>query len=184
MGRLLTYTGSIDLACPRAVDICIEDIAHHLSIEGRFGGASRVHYPVAQHCVYVSHLVPLELAFPALMHDAPEAYVKDLPRPLKELVRRSYGPVEARFWAAICAQYGMALDLAPEIIVADERMLATELRDLMRPCEERDELIAALPAPMVGSVAPVTPFVAEQLFLDRFYELRGSHRAHLWNVLG
>lgn len=184
MARTLTYTGSIDLACPRAVDVNIEDIAHHLSIESRFGGASRVHYPVAQHCVLASYLVPPEDAFPTLMHDSPEYVVKDLPRPLKGLVRRCYAPIEAAVWAAICAQFGLEPELPDATIEADELMLATELRDLLRASEERDELIAGLPEPMVGTIDPIAPKAAEEAFLARFYQLRGEHRAHAWNVLG
>lgn len=183
MGRFLTFTHSIDLACPRASDVRIEDIAHHLSIEPRFGGASRVHYPVAQHAVLTSYLVPPEHAYQALHHDDPEYAVKDLPRPLKELVRRCYGPIEAAHWAAICCALHIDLELHAKVIEADELMLATELRDLIRPCEERDELLAELPEPMAGEIVPVSSRDAEELFLMRHRELEREHRARFWDCL-
>jgi uncharacterized protein len=64
------------------------DIARALANQCRFGGHSRVFYSVAQHCVIVSHVVEerggdIEDAFAALMHDAGEAYLGDMPHPLK-----------------------------------------------------------------------------------------------------
>ena len=77
----LTYTGRqfwpLD---PRPEDICIRDIAHHLSLCCRFNGACRVHYSVAQHSVMVANILPAPLRFWGLMHDATEAYVGDMVR--------------------------------------------------------------------------------------------------------
>ena len=64
------------------------DIARALANQCRFGGHSRVFYSVAQHSVIVSELVEqrggdAEDVFAALMHDATEAYLGDMPHPLK-----------------------------------------------------------------------------------------------------
>jgi 5'-deoxynucleotidase YfbR-like HD superfamily hydrolase len=184
MSVMFTFTGQIDLARPRASDVCIEDIAHALAAENRFNGATKRPYSVAQHSWYVSHLVPREDALSGLLHDATEAYVKDLHRPLKLIVQRSYAPIEAAVWCAIAKQFRLELDLPTSVKHADEVVLATEIRDLIRPSDLRDETLAALPCPMAGEIVAVDPMTAEELFLERFYELRGAHRLHQWNVLG
>lgn len=184
MSRAFTWTGSIDLACPSAEDVCIEDIAHALSCECRFNGATRAFYSVAQHSVFVSHSVPREDALAGLLHDAAEAYCKDIHRPLKRLIERVYSPIEARLWCAIAKQFGLEIDLPASVKQADDRVLATEVRDLIAPSELREETLAALPCPMPGEITPVMPHFAERVFLARFRELRGEHRAHRWNVIG
>jgi hypothetical protein len=79
-----TYTGKrIDPMRLDPDDICIEDIAHHLSLLNRFTGATDEAYSVAQHCLVVSAYAPPVLKLPALLHDAPEAYMGDLTHPLK-----------------------------------------------------------------------------------------------------
>lgn len=74
------------------------DIARALANQCRFGGHSRVFYSVAQHCVIVSRVVEerggdVEDVFAALMHDAGEAYLGDMPHPLNA---RRYAELEAR----------------------------------------------------------------------------------------
>lgn len=156
-----TYTGRawypID---PRPEDICIEDIAHHLAAENRFNGASRYPYSVAQHSVYVSQLVPPEFALWGLLHDAAEAYYKDIPRPLKHSAPMDgYRRLEKRGQAMIYDHFGL-LGPEPECVkVADIRIL----------CHERPALMAAPPMPWRTMAAPgdvlpfkIAPWSAEQ----------------------
>lgn len=85
---LPTYTGKVvDLANPTEDMICIEDIAHHLSIENRYNGATKFMYSVGYHSLLVCQFAPEEYKLEALLHDAAEAYCKDLPSPLKQLIR-------------------------------------------------------------------------------------------------
>lgn len=81
---MATYTGQrfwpLD---PRASEMRIVDVAHHLAMMPRFGGAVKDHYSVAEHCVIGSHLVPAEYALEFLLHDASEAYSADMIRPIK-----------------------------------------------------------------------------------------------------
>lgn len=63
--------------------IDVVDIAHHLSMQCRFNGATRKFYSVAEHCYLGSFMVPEEAAFPFLLHDASEAYLGDIIHPLK-----------------------------------------------------------------------------------------------------
>ena len=63
----------------------IEDIAHGLAFQCRFNGQTGTFYSVAQHSLMVMSLVPEELQFAALLHDAAEAYLGDMVKPLKNL---------------------------------------------------------------------------------------------------
>lgn len=85
-----TYTGlRVDPTNLKVEDINITDIARSLSQQCRYGGHTRRHYSVAQHSVllyrYARHVVRegYEVQLLALLHDAGEAYVPDLPRGLK-----------------------------------------------------------------------------------------------------
>jgi hypothetical protein len=82
-----TFTGRQFWPCdPRPEDVCLEDIAHHLALMCRFGGACRVFYSVAEHSVRVAELVwdrtngDREAALAGLLHDASEAYLVDIPK--------------------------------------------------------------------------------------------------------
>lgn len=171
MSRILTQSGlAFPLRAPFARDVRIEDIAHALSLTCRFGGHCREFYSVAQHSYFVSYLVEPEHALAGLLHDAAEAYVGDVVRPLKRKLAR-YATIEAEVWCAIAARYGIGIALPREVVEADERMLATEIRDLMPRCAHADELLADLPAPMPGLLEAVGPHESELLFLQRFDEL-------------
>ncbi len=102
MSYISTFTGKhFDFINITMDDICIEDIAQGLSNECRFAGQINQFYSVAQHSVYVSQIVPPEYALEALLHDASEAYCKDLPSPLKALLP-DYKVIEKGIQKAIC----------------------------------------------------------------------------------
>ena len=78
-----TYTGKKFFPFdPRPEQICIEDIAHGLSMLCRFSGQCPYFYSVAEHSIYVVHCLPDNLQLEGLLHDASEAYLADLPRPV------------------------------------------------------------------------------------------------------
>ena len=82
-----TYTGKKYFPCdPRPEEVCIEDIAHHLSLQNRFAGATTRGISVAEHSLFCSYIPddPRD-QLDALMHDAAEAYLQDMIRPLKYL---------------------------------------------------------------------------------------------------
>jgi uncharacterized protein len=92
------------------------DIARALANQCRFGGHSRVFYSVAQHSVIVSEQVEqrggdAEDAFAALMHDATEAYLGDMPHPLKHRspLGAAFKVAEDRLEVAIRDRFGMRL---------------------------------------------------------------------------
>ena len=131
MNCILTASGSqFDYADPHPEAIHIRDIAQALSRESRFNGHTRGGiYTVAQHCVWASWLTPTA-PLEALLHDASEAYLKDIPSPLKALLP-DYRRIEARVDAAIRQRYGLPAAMSPEVKEVDLIMLATERRDLM-----------------------------------------------------
>jgi len=75
------------VSAPQAADVCIEDIASHLSRLQRFNGAGQVEYCVAEHCIHASRLSNNTLEKIALLlHDAHEAYIGDIPSPVKRVI--------------------------------------------------------------------------------------------------
>ena len=129
---MITYSGMrIDYLKPTPDMFKLEDIAVALSRIARFNGHTDrfiTPYSVAEHSIHVSKLVPQRLAAAALMHDAAEAYLGDVISPLKKLLP-GYVALYKRTEEAIAQKWD--LDLGhPEIKIADEKALNTELRDL------------------------------------------------------
>lgn len=158
---------------PRPDEVFIEDIAHALSLACRFGGHCSRFYSVAEHSVYCSLIVPQEFAFVALMHDATEAYVCDIPRPLKPYLT-GYGAIEQAVWVAIADRFGLPHTLPSEVKVADNAMLLAEQRDIMLPPPAAWSIKGEASA---ISVVGLPPAEAEQLFLARFRELCSTGEA-------
>lgn len=138
-----TYTGKkFDLENPTMDMICIEDIAHHLAIENRYGGATKFPYSVATHSLLVSTFAPDGLKLEALLHDAHEAYTKDLLTPMRRYLEDCEGSFESLvddITALIEAKYNLsASDGACKIIKnIDLRMAKTERMHLMGDPPER-----------------------------------------------
>ena len=117
---------------PDPSQLDIGDIARALGNLCRFGGHSRAFYSVAQHSVIVSELVEqrggdAEDVFAALMHDASEAYLGDMPHPLKHrsALGAAFKAAEDHLEQVIGARFGIKADV-PEIKRADRALLATE----------------------------------------------------------
>lgn len=152
---------------PRPEEVFIEDIAHGLANACRYAGHCLKFYSVAEHSVLMSYIVPARLALVALLHDATEAYVVDVPRPLKPYLP-GYQNIELKVWKAIAARFGVAEKMPDEIKVADNAMLLAEQAQIMAPPP------APWNIPGVAANTPIpcwSPDVAKQMFLNRFKEL-------------
>ncbi|PDS97678.1 hypothetical protein CO659_12555 [Rhizobium sp. S9] len=118
---------------PRADEVFIEDIAHALSMQCRYAGHCLRFYSVAEHCVLMARKLRWEgvdVALWALMHDASESYLVDVPRPVKPYLD-GYKAAEAKVMAAICDRYGLAHEMPAVVHDADNRIIADELANLV-----------------------------------------------------
>lgn len=163
-----TYTGGRAYFFePENSLIEIEDIAHALSLLCRFNGATEKFFSVAQHSCIVADKVYEEtgdpyLGFSALMHDAQEAFVSDIPSPFKRRFPE-FVEAEKRFEHWLAERFDYALDL-PIIKKHDLKCLATEMRDLMRVSDHK----AIIHPPYAEKIIPISPEVAKRNFLGDF----------------
>jgi len=159
-----------DLLDPAGSDFDIFDIAHGLSMTCRFAGQCREFYSVAEHSVLMSRSVPDRLAFQALMHDAAEAFIGDVTRPLKSLLP-GYQAIERGIEAAIFARFGLPAVLDPEIKRADLAMLATEQALLMPAHDDEWACLAGIDVlPVALQLWP--PHLAALVFLREYDRVR------------
>ncbi|MHB1000506.1 MAG: phosphohydrolase [Armatimonadota bacterium] len=163
-----TYTGKqfwpLD---PRPEDVCIEDIAHSLSLQCRFAGHTKEFYSVAQHCVLVARNVPPEAALWGLLHDATETYLVGMSRPLKRssAVGSEYRRIENHLAKVIAHRFGLPVVCPEGVHKIDDRVLMSEARDLLgpkpAPWGETSRALAQI-------IVPWHPSFAEAKFLECF----------------
>ena len=156
---------------PRPEEIHIEDIAHALAMQCRFGGHCRTFYSVAQHSVLVSQACHSADAFWGLLHDAAEAYLVDVPTPIKRHNAMSlYRQTEKLVQEAICARFSLRRIEPKNVARADKIVFATEARDLLPAAISSVNKLSEL-KPLNSVIEPWDPVEAEAQFLKRFDEL-------------
>lgn len=138
--------GHFDYEDPEGSNYNIKDIARGLSHTARFSGQSDRPYYVGQHSIIVSKIVPEEHALAALLHDASECFMCDVPKPLKNLLP-DYVKLEQVAEAAIFKKFGVPFPMHPCVKEADNRAFCTERRDLQPgvPLDEKYRHIEPLP---------------------------------------
>ena len=151
------------------------DIARALANQCRFGGHSRVFYSVAQHSVIVSEIVEqrggdVEDVFAALMHDATEAYLGDMPHPLKHRspLGAAFKDAEDHLERALHERFGIKPDVQ-EIKRADRALLATERRAFSSEDWHWTELDGVEPLDL--ELTAWSPDEAARAFAERYAEL-------------
>lgn len=133
---------------PRAEDVNPEDIAWSLSMTARFRGHGSRFFSVAEHSLQVARLATMRLDLDgategirghqirraahdyALVHDAHEAYLADVPRPLRQHLR-GWSAITARVDDAVHAAFGLgpiSPELAEAVRWADDVALVFEAR--------------------------------------------------------
>lgn len=167
---LQTYSGKRFFPLdPRFEEIDIVDIAHSLSQQCRYAGHTRGFYSVAEHCLIISSVVSPENSLWGLLHDASEAYLMDIPRPLKRYLP-DYKQIEKRVMEVIATRFGLPPQEPDEVKEADTRILLNERDTVMRLRKQYYWDIPGEPLPGVV-INCYPPEQAKQLFLKRFNEL-------------
>jgi hypothetical protein len=162
---------------PDPNEIDIQDIAHALANNCRWTGHTKQFYSVAQHCVMVSNLVEPENALAGLLHDASEAYLSDISRPVKySEALEGYREVEARLERVINEKFGVPYPMTEDVKRADDMMLVAEGFYLFNKPRQwvLDRLKAAgLDKPFVERFPCWPPVTAKAFYIKRFLELNG-----------
>jgi hypothetical protein len=138
-----THSGlDFDVLAPRAEDVRLVDVVHALSHLCRFTGHTRIFWSVGAHVMLVADLVRDRLdggpqaQLAALLHETSEAYLCDLPTPLKygTNIGQTYREVEERLMAVAAEAFGLPPDFHRDPIVkqADELAVVIEAIHLMR----------------------------------------------------
>lgn len=130
------------------------------------------HNSVAEHCVLLSQISSPLNAFAALMHDASEAYLLDIPRPLKPLLT-SYQEIERAVMQAIADKFGFCFPLPEEVKRLDAAILSDERAQNMMPMIV-DETWGEMPMPLGVKLQFWEPNVAQETFIQTFEILRPS----------
>ena len=174
-----TFTGKkFDYEDITSNEIDIRDIAHALSNTCRFNGHCSRFYSVAEHSILVSSEIEkvfgIKAALPALLHDATEAYMPDVSKPLKHFWNTKFGIMdfEDGLQEHIFKQLkiGVSLDMMEEIKRYDVALLRAE-RDVLfqgRELWEFPENIPTIDPLVIG----VNPKIIEMNFLERYSNLK------------
>lgn len=153
---------------PRPEELDLEDIAHALGNLCRYGGHSKFFYSVAEHSLLMaSKATTLSDARVALMHDATEAYISDVIRPIKKYLD-NYAQIEERLWQVIATRYDLPSVIPDSVHALDNGILCDEMQQLFstppRPW--------AIPRTPIGvRIMGISPERATYHFLRRAAEL-------------
>lgn len=162
-----TYTGKwVDPFMLRPEDVDLIDIAHALSLVCRYTGHCREFYSVAQHSVIVSCLVDEKNALAALLHDASEAYIADIAKPVKPRIE-GYQALEDSIMGVVFQSFGIKSCDWDDIRGADRMTALAEWDALM---EDTYEGVTEI------HVKPWTPEQAERTFLQRYKLIRKAEK--------
>ncbi len=158
MNWIMTYTKKkfYPLA-PKREDIDIEDIAHSLSMLCRFNGHCPKFYSVAEHSILVSSLLPDEYKLWGLLHDAGEAYLSDIPRPIKNSLK-GFENYEDKILKEVIEKHALIFPMPKEVKKADDDMLEIELNHFFY--NKPSEIIKSL-----------TPEMTKKIFLKQYERL-------------
>lgn len=181
--QIVMFSGRlVDPLDLKAEDLSVLDIAHHLSNMCRFSGATRKFYSVAEHSVRVTRWVraqsgSIEEQRWALLHDASEAYLQDLPTPLKKDPKfgRSFRVEERRVESAVAKAFELDGKIPALVHLGDKAVFGAEVRDLMPPSPQWE--LWPVPSEAVLPAHEIKPWgaaKAKRKFLEEFDSLFGA----------
>lgn len=151
---------------PRSEEVHIEDIAHALRMQCRYAGHCILFYSVAEHSVHIAHWLLREYgpltAMYGLLHDASEAYLVDVPRPVKPYLG-GYKDAETKVQDAVHVRFGLGKGIPGVVKEADDRIIADELVNL-RPMEWHKRF----DDPIGAKIGCWKPIDAEDEFLSTY----------------
>lgn len=180
---IVTFSGTIfDPINPEPEKILVSDLAHALSNQCRFTGHVRAFYSVAEHSVRCAEILnrmkyPDQLALTALLHDASEAYLSDLARPIKRFsdLGTTYLGIEEKLEEAIAVRFGLEHPWTDVIKWVDNELLWAEIRDLMPPVLNDGSLLEwDTKTSYTDVIVPWMPKTAEHFFHRWFEHLTGQ----------
>ncbi|HLL29026.1 MAG TPA: phosphohydrolase [Xanthobacteraceae bacterium] len=158
---------------PRADELDINDIAHALAKMCRYGGHCTRFYSVAEHCVLVARHAPRELALTALLHDASEAYLVDIPRPIKANLS-NYAEIEHEIMLTVAKRYGIQWPVPDEVKRLDNAILADERAQNMATMDVPPRDWGSDEPPLHVKLCFWSPETAATEFLSSFYQYGGK----------
>jgi len=182
----------VDLENLQPEQVRIEDIAHDLSIIPRFAGGTARPYSVAEHSLMVMEMVGAQNADPetmlqALMHDATEYIIGDIPAPVKALIPEIRDWEQQVLWPVICEAFDIQTEISPIVKTADWVALYVEahslyVTDVLEEWECYDKYMPMAEAWMEahGEIAADNmphPALIEKVFIDTFETLRAACEA-------
>lgn len=129
---IITHSGLyVNVFDPKPEMFIIEDIAHALAHQPRFGGHLDKFYSVAQHSVLACR-EPSSFAeeLETLMHDASEAYLMDIPSPIKARLS-NYKEIEDGLMKVISEVFQFNYPLSDSVKAVDKIMLEKEWSNLV-----------------------------------------------------
>jgi len=166
-----TFTGTdFTVFDPKPEQIFIEDIAHALSQLCRYGGHCDPFYSVAQHSIIASYLIEPKFALDALCHDFSEAYIMDLPRPIKYQIPEFIN-IENKIYEVIAQKFNLTFPIPEEVHIIDNDMIKYEWDFFMskKPNEKFKDFYQEY-------FKKTTIEETKKILIHRFYELSLKNR--------
>lgn len=160
-GKILTHVGwYVDPLTCGPESIHLRDVAHALSLTCRYAGHVPRFYSVAQHSCLVASFLPSDKKLAGLLHDSEEAYLLDMPSPIKKSpIFDGYRAAGKRLRRVIFEAFGVDYALCDEEVKAADAA-AYKL--------ERDAFWHG-----TAVMAYWSPASAEQNFIQSFYDYKG-----------
>lgn len=169
MSWIQTFSGKdFSFVRPRIEDIELVDIAHSLSMQCRFNGHSLRFYSVSEHCCLLFDACSPENRLWGLLHDSSEAYLADVPRPVKPYLKE-YAGFEDAALKVIADKYGLEWPMPDEVKRLDTLILVNE-RDQAMSTPPQDWEVPSVGIPNL-TLKFWEPYRARHEFLRRFFEV-------------